>query len=169
MFIYNPVLVSLCIKFRGQWENKIWFISVLLFFYSRRNHNFIIVRKTIVTQQGLATWFAQKPTPWHTSLRKGRLYFEVEWQGDRKESSQICLTHARFGIMFKRSGRASWYAEALAEWVSIGRSKFLLLCMLLAGLLPLRNSFNILLVREGQLSEVTRKSTVNNITIDLQL
>lgn len=52
--------------------------------------------------------------------RKG-LYCEVDLQGDRRQSSHICLLDAGFGVQFKGLGKAGWYVEALARQALIER------------------------------------------------
>lgn len=51
---------------------------------------------------------------------KKRLYCEVDQQGDRRQSSQICLPDSGFGAEFQRLRRTGCYVETQAGRVSIG-------------------------------------------------
>lgn len=80
----------------------------------------------------------------------------------RQEARLSNLSHQpRFGVKLKGLRRAGWYVGALAGCILIGRSQFSLLLMLLAVLLPLKISFNTLLLIWGPLWEVTKKNTIN--------
>ena len=66
-----------------------------------------------MTEQELAAQGDQKPILWHQLLRK-ELHGEVNWQGDQKQDSQLCLLYPGFREKFK--GLVEFQIQKLIGW-----------------------------------------------------
>ena len=77
----------------------------------------------------------------YTRLREKQFVMQSICKEAEGQALNSLLPDPEYGVRFKGSGRAGWHAEALADWISMGRSKFSFLRMLLAGSQPLKNSF----------------------------